>query len=290
MKTFTPKDVFAQADFPLRVERTKTISGRYPLHGHGFTELEFVMTGTATEMVNGVACQLAPGDVYVLHPGEIHNVRTMRNFETCFLQFLPEKLVPRLEDLRQLPGYRMLFDPLPPHAKPRGFSARIHLDVQQLAHAQTLHTELHREMLTRLPGYQHVCLGLFLQLLTFLCRQCDPHTQQSMHSFDAIAPAIGYIEQHAHEAISLAKLAHVCALSSSTLSRQFRKITGHAPIEYLIRRRVLKSTDLLHTENLSITDVAFQSGFDDSNYYTRQFKHVMGVTPRAYRARASRAV
>jgi AraC family L-rhamnose operon transcriptional activator RhaR/AraC family L-rhamnose operon regulatory protein RhaS len=43
-----------------------------------------------------------------------------------------------------------------------------------------------------------------------------------------------------------------------------------------------RAAALLRSGTESITDVAFQVGFTDSNYFTRQFRQVIGVSPRRY--------
>ena len=70
--------------------------------------------------------------------------------------------------------------------------------------------------------------------------------------------------------------------------RVFRKATGQTPIEYLVRLRIQKSTELLRNTDFSITEIALQVGFNDSNYFTRQFRNSLGESPRSYRQKKSR--
>ena len=51
----------------------------------------------------------------------------------------------------------------------------------------------------------------------------------------------------------------------------------------LINYRISKAVDLLMHSNLSITDIAFETGFESSNYFTIVFKNKMNSTPRKYR-------
>ena len=65
--------------------------------------------------------------------------------------------------------------------------------------------------------------------------------------------------------------------------RVFRRATGQTPIDYLIRLRIQKAMEWLAGTSLSVTDIALKTGFDDSNYFTRQFRKATGETPTAYR-------
>jgi transcriptional regulator GlxA family with amidase domain len=71
------------------------------------------------------------------------------------------------------------------------------------------------------------------------------------------------------------------------LFRIFRQIMGRSPIDYLIRLRIHKAAQLLRREPMRVKEVSAAVGFTDSNYFTRQFRNVMGASPREYR-RASR--
>jgi AraC-like DNA-binding protein len=86
--------------------------------------------------------------------------------------------------------------------------------------------------------------------------------------------------------LTIEDLVRVAHLSESSLFRLFRQIMGRSPIDYLIRLRIDKAAQLLRREPLRITEVSAAVGFNDSNYFTRQFRHVMGCSPREYRLRA----
>ena len=71
-------------------------------------------------------------------------------------------------------------------------------------------------------------------------------------------------------------------MSERTLIRRFKEGMGISPIEYVIRRRIRRGAELLREHPASIAETAFAVGFTDSNYFSRQFKRMMGVTPRAF--------
>ena len=54
-------------------------------------------------------------------------------------------------------------------------------------------------------------------------------------------------------------------------------------ISYLIRLRINRAADLLRHSNNNVTEVALEVGFNDSNYFTRQFKRVVGMSPSRFR-------
>lgn len=81
----------------------------------------------------------------------------------------------------------------------------------------------------------------------------------------------------------LDELATAAKVSVAHYSALFRRQTGFAPIDFLIRLRVQHACRLLDTTALSVGEVAEQAGYTDPYYFTRCFRRVMGTTPRLYR-------
>ena len=69
------------------------------------------------------------------------------------------------------------------------------------------------------------------------------------------------------------------------LSHTFKALTGVSPMSYIIRRRIDEAQSLLLTTNLTITAIAIECGYNNSNYFQSVFKRAMGITPREYRVR-----
>ena len=67
--------------------------------------------------------------------------------------------------------------------------------------------------------------------------------------------------------------------------RVFQSATGTAPLAWLIEQRVTRACAMLRHTDKRITEIAFEVGFNDSNYFTRQFRKATGFSPRDYRLR-----
>ena len=76
-------------------------------------------------------------------------------------------------------------------------------------------------------------------------------------------------------------------MSESNLLRIFKEATGQTPIDYRLRLRIKHAMRLLCDTDDPISRIASQVGFSDSNYFTRQFRTIIGTTPRAYRQQHS---
>jgi AraC family transcriptional regulator len=73
-------------------------------------------------------------------------------------------------------------------------------------------------------------------------------------------------------------------LSPVYFARQFRRATGVAPHQYLLRARVVRAKHLLAATDLRIATIALDCGFCHQEHLTRAFRKQCGITPAAYRA------
>ena len=94
-----------------------------------------------------------------------------------------------------------------------------------------------------------------------------------------------FITEHIAEGISPADLAISLDLSLDYFTRCFRQVYGIPPRQYLLEQRMRQAAVHLIETNDAIHHAAKLVGIADSNYFCRQFKKVMGLTPGAYRKR-----
>ncbi|MBN2222981.1 MAG: helix-turn-helix transcriptional regulator, partial [Vallitaleaceae bacterium] len=72
-------------------------------------------------------------------------------------------------------------------------------------------------------------------------------------------------------------------VSAGYLGRIFKKQTGMAISDYIIKKRIIVAKQLLMKTNLSITDISSRVGISYSSYFTKVFKDNVGMTPQEYR-------
>jgi AraC-like DNA-binding protein len=78
---------------------------------------------------------------------------------------------------------------------------------------------------------------------------------------------------------SVKKWAQLSFLSASHFSKLITEQTNEAPLTHIQRRRLQHAQQLLSTTDLTIAEIALQSGYDDSNYFSRIFKKTFQLTP-----------
>jgi AraC-like DNA-binding protein len=92
-----------------------------------------------------------------------------------------------------------------------------------------------------------------------------------------------------HEEWPVRRLAWVSGASEAHFARSFKEAFGVPPHRYLLTRRIERATALLRDTDLSITQIAFETGWNSLGTFARTFKDVTGESPSELRARAATA-
>lgn len=100
-----------------------------------------------------------------------------------------------------------------------------------------------------------------------------------------LQPALEWMTQHAGENTSLAALARRSQLSVTHFRRLFMKTFNESPAKYALRLRLNHARDLLETTDLTIADIALNTGFYDQSHFVKAFRNIYKITPTAYRRR-----
>ncbi len=90
-------------------------------------------------------------------------------------------------------------------------------------------------------------------------------------------------ENMTEQRVSIDSLAEHMCMSRSQLSRRFLSVTGDTPNNYITRLKLEKAVRLLKSTDMTVKEIAWECGFDDSNFFTRTFRTAYGITPTQYR-------
>lgn len=270
-------------EFPLSV-LTMDPQGPVDSHTHTFDELVVITGGRGTHVIDDEAYTIQAGDAFVITPSRVHGYRDTDHLALINILFYMDKLPIPVGEMRKLPGYHAFFLLEPEYREQHRFESRLRLTVDELADVSKLLKRLQDELNARGPGYEFCATGYFMQLIAMLARSYAGHrTNRVASPLLGIGEVISLLENRYMDDITIEMLTDIAHMSKSSVLRAFRRAMATTPMEYLIRLRVLHAAELLRTGS-SVADAAYQVGFHDSNYFTRQFRRMMGTTPTHYRA------
>lgn len=134
-------------------------------------------------------------------------------------------------------------------------------------------------------------LGHFLILMELLASCEDyqllsditaPHLADE-HNIDRTNRAVDYIFSHYGRELTLEEVAEHLGMKATYFSRVFKQSTGRTFVEFVNRLRISKSCELLADGDKPVTDVCFESGFNNISNFNRRFQQLKGMTPSHYR-------
>lgn len=140
---------------------------------------------------------------------------------------------------------------------------------------------------TKMPGYQMLAAGALYQFFgTIFARhyykEVPEQPPKNHKRIVQLKTALEFIEAHFSQALSLEEISDSVQMSPKYFCRFFHEMTNRTPIEYLNYYRIERACYQLLTSDDSITEVAFESGFNDLSYFIKTFKKYKGRTPKQY--------
>ncbi len=283
---------FGPEGYPITVRHVLTAPQHEPSHPHDLTEVEhahdfcelaIITGGRGMHWLEGTDFPITAGDVFLLQGRQRHYFHERVQLELYNVMYDPSQLQLPENELRRIPGYCAMFLLEPAYRRHHRFASRLHLGRIALAHAQQLVSRMDEEVQKRAPGVEAALRALLMELIVFLSRAYTESDTTEAHALLRVGDVIGALERDYARSWTLPDLLKVAHMSRSHFMRVFRRATGQTPIEYLIRLRLQKAMELLRQSDLTITAIAMDVGFNDSNYFTRQFKAANGVSPSQYR-------
>jgi AraC-like DNA-binding protein/ligand-binding sensor protein len=128
-------------------------------------------------------------------------------------------------------------------------------------------------------------LEIFAEHLSLIAEQIALH--QSNRGSAIVRRAKDYIADHKSETIKLQQIARALNVSTFHFCRKFKMETGVTFVDYVNRIRIERAKMLLHSSNLSVTEIAYEVGFQSLTHFNRTFRKLVCSSPTEYRSRGT---
>lgn len=162
--------------------------------------------------------------------------------------------------------------------------------ILDVGHSPLLLQQFSALLASRNTGYQLPALiqacAILAYLFTTFAREIasQPLRQQGGQGAQAagLARARAHMEDCLRGHTSLDELATLAGLSRWHFTRAYRDAYGYSPIQHFLHRKMETACELLDARTCSITDVAYDMGYEDPAYFSRLFRRITGMSPQAY--------
>jgi AraC-like DNA-binding protein len=273
------KIVIADPGFPVVILENDKISSAprhslCPLHWHEHLELHYIFEGTLHIRVNQTEYTLKQGDLVVINGNDTHSSWFTGRLKERILIFRPEDLSSKFSQL------------------PRAYRRHIPQD----ATVSRLLEVFEREYITGEPGWEPICMGQLLQLLTHLVRNypltsvADPEETRRTQQMRRLLPVQNYIELHYNEEIPAQTLADLIYVSRDRFNHLFKACMGIPLRRYINDIRLHTAYRWLEQGLYPPAEAASRAGFTDYNHFGRLFRQTFGCTPSQVKPQNSKIV
>jgi len=265
--------------FPFELYKVDENHPRYDmaLHWHTSIELIRVISGELTVTLDNKRYIASPGDIYISNSETVHGASPKHCTYECIvfnLAFLHTGN-PQCDAIIDDYIHRN----------------RLFCDKVEDGQAKAILTGMFTALDSKESGYMFSVLS---SLTAFMgrCEQAglyvnvgsesSDHNEKNVHK---LKKAIKFIRDNYDKPITLDDVAMITGLSTKYFCAFFKRMTEKTPVEYLNMYRIEKAAQKLISSDMSVTDVAYSSGFNDLSYFIKLFKTLKGCTPKSYRDR-----
>ncbi|WP_031427593.1 AraC family transcriptional regulator [Flavimarina sp. Hel_I_48] len=247
-------------------------------HYHPELELVYVHGGTGKRQVGSHISYYRNGELILIGSNLPHCGFTdsLSNYDQeTVIQMLPDFLGATFFEIPEMKSIKSLFE----RAK---MGIVFHGEIKRGIGAKI-------EALGRLGNYERL-LGL-LEILKSL-EVAEQYTVLNAQGFiletelqdnNRINIVFNFVKDEFKRQIPLDEISELVSMTVPAFCRYFKKITGKTFTQFVNEYRLTHAAKLLHENPISITDVCFESGFNNFSHFNKQFKKFTGKTPSTYR-------
>lgn len=250
----------------------------FPSHWHNAGEFSIVLKDGCKYKIDGKIYSPEKGDILLVWPRELHEVLHVPQGSMCFIQF-SSYLLESNSDFAAASHFLNECHHIRQKENPE-LAAKIKDIIYQIRDLQK-DTAYFAETRCKLLVYE-----ILLILGEFILKEHQQSLGNENFSdrlWEYIRYACSYIAEHSAENITQAEVAEKTGLSQYYFSKLFNEYTKMSFPSYLAGIRVQNAINLLENESLSVTECAFEAGFQSTTTFNKLFHERTGCSPRQYR-------
>jgi len=278
---------FTDKKFPFLISLSRDVNPYRYTHSHsGELELQYVLTGEGSYIVNDKIYDIREGSLLIIHRNEFHRVASIskrKPFRKAGL-LLSSSIFNEFGIFKNY-ALKTLFKCSP------DFPHLIQFDVNEQVEAEIAVKTMYKDFNDKLTGWKESIASGMGRLCVLIERHKAAGTnKEARHICDPVMQGcLDYIEKNLASDLNLNKLAEVVGLTPNYLSSKFTKTVGINIKDYIIEKRINEAKRKLEKDQQSkVIVVALEVGFNDLSHFNHTFKKIVGFTPSEYR-RFSRA-
>lgn len=262
-------------------------NGGFDTHSHrDFYELVLVRSGKAEQLIGGIRQKLSSGDIFIIPPRIEHSYEQAEKFEIYNVLFSRSFFRYFEYDLRNFVNYRILF----PEFDNKNYQIEnfvpeiLTMPDGKFFELDRLAGDISRELESSQIGSKVGALSDFLKIILLIIRYAEVKNgnKRSNKNLKNIGNLLVVLDTDYMKDWNINSMAKVCNMQVNNFRLKFKEELGLSPINYLMKLRIEKAIELLKFSQLNVSEISNRVGFNDSNYFSRQFTKYVGRSPRNF--------
>lgn len=261
--------------FPVRIVYNREEQFTYPSHWHNAIEIAVAAKKSSKIAINNKIYTLKEGDVVFISGGEIHSYPLSPGSERIFIIF----------DLHHINNSNIFNEDYPYISK----TILIKKDTNKNLHSQVyaLIEKILAEASNISPGSRFALMARIYEILAIIAKESNGAEELAStcrkDMLYRIGQVVEYLESNYKEHISLKETAERFGFSEYYLSRLFNRVLGTPFRQYLNKIRIKHAAESIILNKESISNIAFNCGFNSISTFNRTFREIKGCAPIQYR-------
>ena len=253
-------------------------SFQIPVHWHDELEIIYVKSGFLTVNISGENYIGKPGDAFVVSPGNLHFMGSQTGTVDYFTFLFPLKYIAFRSDdmlddklIEPLNSGHLMISP--------EIKDTVKEQCEQLARVYAAEIDKSESKITSQIRKKIILLQFIHELWKkgFIVEN-DTTGRNTVEK-----EMVSYIQQNYMGKILLREFGEQFHLSEKYISRYFKEHFHITLSQYVTYLRLEHAEQMLQETDISVTEVAMQSGYQNISYFIRSFKKTYGVSPLKYR-------
>ncbi len=263
------------ADFPLEYYFVDENHPQYimPLHWHSEFEVLRVLSGRLNLYLNDSVHDMQAGDIIFIPSGTLHRGEPHDCVYDCAvfdLRIAAGYGAAKISELIQpLISSDAIIESVPPETEETG--------------ARLLDTIAAKEPYYEISAAAIVAEVIYSLYSSGAIKREVGEDKRITHRRAVMTLLVDKIEREYTSKITLADLAEIAGMNEKYLCRFFKSYTGQTPIDYINRLRIDRACFEMTVNNMSVTDAAYECGFNELSYFSKIFKKYKEITPGKYK-------
>ncbi|MHB1442600.1 MAG: AraC family transcriptional regulator [Candidatus Humimicrobiaceae bacterium] len=252
---------------------------------HDYLEIGYIYDGKGILTVENKKYAFKKDDIIILSNYELHTLSTTKNqsFSLIVIYFMPELIY-------KPGGLNIDFNYLKPFFyRGNNFYHIIHPDKNDNEYIFSLIEKIYFRYLKKEINYKLESKIYLTEILLSLVKyygtlstKFSKNYSKKVKDINRLKELMTLLQKEYNRDITLTEAANIANMSMHYFCKFFKKVIGKTFTNYLLSIRIDKEKELLLTEKITVTSIAYKVGFENLSYFYRKFREFTGYCPTEY--------